>query len=490
MRYIWFGAIVFSFIISGCSNSDTFNVDEISSSEASEESSSSSLNTQNSESSGQTLSSDKADLSSGDESSVESSSLNDESSYSSITNVSSEGEYSSIEESVLSSIDESSSEFVSSSTISSSSMEPTYPADTIHTLVVLIDFPDVPGTITKEEAIAMLNTPGTTGDDFNFSMKDYWWEVSRNTVIVENHVFGYYRAPQTKGWYDSQNYMGGVNLILEAFDWVVAEHPEFDWNTLSLAEDGTFRGLTGIFSTRIPGSGAMHHYGSSFKAPNDVNAYKLVGTTLLDYYENYRDLFTILHEYGHMLFGWPDLYNTKGSNGTGRYELMSSQTPDIGIPNGSLLLEEGWVTPIDITENQTITLKENGEEIAVYRNPVDSNEFFVIEARNTNSLTTQTLPGVDRGLYIWHIDRNVGGNYSIDLNAGQHYGVALEQADGNFDLENGVNNSDDGDAYVPGRSFTPSTTPNTNWWEGTSGFSLDNILFVGNDSISFEVTVQ
>ncbi len=489
MRLIWFGAIVFSFIISGCSKSGTFNVDEISSSDTSEESSSSSLNDQSRESSGQTISSDRADVSSDNDSSVESSSLNMDSSYSSTSSMSSEGAQSSTEI-IASSIDESSSEFTLSSSFSSSSMEPVLPADTIHTLVVLIDFPDVPGTITTEEAIAMLNTPGTTGDDFDYSMRDYWWEVSRNTVIVENHVFGYYRAPQTTDWYNSQTYMGGVNLILEAFDWVVSENPDFDWDKLSLAEDGTFRGLSGIFSTRIPGSGAMHHYGSSFQAPNDVKAYKIVGTTLLDYYENYRDLFTILHEYGHMLFGWPDLYNTKGSNGTGRYELMSSQTPEIGIPNGSLLLEEGWVTPIDIVENQTITLKENGEEVAVYRNPADSNEFFVIEARNTNSLVTQKLPGVARGLYIWHIDRNVGGNYSIDLNAGQHYGVALEQADGNYDLENGVNNSDDGDAFVPGNSFTPSTAPNTNWWESISGFSLEKIQFVGSDSISFEVTVQ
>lgn len=233
-------------------------------------------------------------------------------------------------------------------------------------------------------------------------------------------------------------------MMEQALNWARDNNPDFNWDQLTVGNNGRFLGLTCVFTEGVPGSGGTHWIGERFIAPNGIEGGQLVGSTL--------KLFTILHEYGHMLFKWPDTYNTKGGKGTGRYDLMSSNHYWIGIPNASSL----------------------------------------IDARNNRHTTTERIPGAPRGLYIWHIDKNVkgNGNFGIDISAGEHYRVSLEQADGKFDLEYGVNYGDEVDAFVPGTSFTPFTVPDSKWWDGSaSGLGIDNIEFLDNNRISFELTL-
>ena len=360
--------------------------------------------------------------------------------------------------------------------------------DTIHTLVVLVDFSDAPAPEPVEESVQwaydFFNTPGWTNGEDLINVYDYWWEISRNKTVVYNHILGYYRAPETRAFYNEHDWRVSVSLMEQALNWARDNHPDFDWDQLTIGDNGRFLGLTCVFTEHIPGSGGVHWIGERFVAPNGIEGGQLVGSTL--------KLFTILHEYGHMLFKWPDTYNTKGGKGTGRYDLMSSNHYWIGIPNASFLIDRGWLEIIDITGSRTVVLEENGNTAVRYRNPNDPNELFVIEARNNTHRTTERIPGAPRGLYIWHIDKNVegNGNFGIDISAGEHYAVSLKQADGNFDLEKGVNYGDEGDAYGPGTSFTPYTVPNSNWWDGSaSGLGIDNIEFLDNNRISFEVTL-
>ena len=300
---------------------------------------------------------------------------------------------------------------------------------------------------------------------------------------MKTYVFGYFRAPETRAYYRGESWQVGVELFAQALNWVKESYPDFDWDQLSLEEDGRILGLSAIPSASIPGSGACHWIGDRFVAPNGRRGGQLVGSTL--------DLFTVLHELGHMLFNWPDTYNIHGGSGTGRYDLMSSNRYWIGVPNASFLIDAGWLDVIDIAGSQVVTLEENGDTAVRYRNPYDPREYFVIEARNNAHVTTRRIPGAERGLYIWHIDKNVGGNYGIDISTGDHYGVSLEQADGDFDLEYGRNAADDGDAYGPGSIFRENTVPDSNWWTGTaSGLGIDEIEFLDDERISFRVTLD
>ncbi len=356
--------------------------------------------------------------------------------------------------------------------------------EVLQTLVVLIDFPDAPATNSVAWMDNFFNTPGWNDGENLLNIKDYWTEVSRGNIDIENHVFGYYRAPNTREYYLNQTWITNLELFADAFEWVAQNNPEFSWDQLSLDEDGRIEGLSVITTASIPGTGGTHRIGDRFIAPNGLRGGQMIAST--------QSLFTILHEYGHMLFSWPDTYNIKGGSGTGRYDLMSSNRYWIGVPNASLLIDVGWIDVENITQSEVITLEENGNLAYRFVNPNDPLEYFVIEARNNKHITTQRIePSAERGLYIWHLDKNVASNFSIDISEGQHYRSSLEQADGNFDLENGVNAADETDAYGPGAEFSNNTQPNSRWWDGTiSGLSITDIRLLENNRISFRVTLD
>jgi len=72
----------------------------------------------------------------------------------------------------------------------------------------------------------------------------------------------------------------------------------------------------------------------------------------------------------------------------------------------------------------------------------------------------------------------------------KHYRHSIEQADGLFELESTNSLGDLGDIYLPSKTFTDATVPDSKWWNGdTSGFEVKDIKFVGEDYIQFTVTI-
>jgi len=71
----------------------------------------------------------------------------------------------------------------------------------------------------------------------------------------------------------------------------------------------------------------------------------------------------------------------------------------------------------------------------------------------------------------------------------KHYQVALIQADGRLDLENGRNRGDRYDLFRPGQSVNDSMQqPHTRAWGGTaSGLSIDNIQITSEHNIIMSI---
>ncbi len=64
------------------------------------------------------------------------------------------------------------------------------------------------------------------------------------------------------------------------------------------------------------------------------------------------------------------------------------------------------------------------------------------------------------------------------MTSSQHYECSLEQADGRFDLEKGVNAGDSADLFRASykTEFSDSTSPNSKWWNGSnSGLKIAQI---------------
>jgi M6 family metalloprotease-like protein len=363
----------------------------------------------------------------------------------------------------------------------------------IRGILVLVDFSDAPATVPIARVEGLINKSGYTEKGVGINFKDYWLSVSRGRCRYTTDIFGYFRAPHPTTWYKEKGWPASVELTAQAMKWVVKNNPKYDWNSLSLDHAKKLLAVTTAYSKRIPGSGATHHLGKRFVAPNGVPTGQCVGTTLtLDSGGKRPSLFTILHEHGHMVWSWPDLYNVKGGRGTGNYDVMSGNNFRFGPPNPSLLLRESWIKARDITKSSEITLSENGDTVVRYVNPANPKECFIIEAKNKSHVTTGNLTS-DRGLMIWHIDEKMRSNRKVDgkkMSTSEHYCVSLEQADGKFDLERGKNGGDAGDLFIPGKRFASDTKPDSNWWSGSpSVLSVDKIKFLPGRKIRFRVAV-
>jgi M6 family metalloprotease-like protein len=201
------------------------------------------------------------------------------------------------------------------------------------------------------------------------------------------------------------------------------------------------------------------------------------------------------HELGHSLFGLPDLYDLdQSSYGVGDWSLMS-----YGAWNGSLMFVPGlgWVSngdspawpdawsrirmgfesPQVITENiagfDFLPVESNpGNVVKLWTPNLGDQEYFLAEYRDKLGYDAD-LPG--RGLLIWHVDETKWNRWELNLAEcdsspccecrDAHPLLALEQADGDHDLENPapIGNMGDGSDPFPisgNNSFKFHTDPN------------------------------
>ncbi len=351
-------------------------------------------------------------------------------------------------------------------------------------LTVLIDFPDEPATVSQSEINNFCNQSGYSNNGNNGSVKDYFYDISNKNLIYQNVVTGYVRMPNNKSYYDtpnSDNSSKTRELITGALNQLKAQG--FNFSQISAGSAGSKFTAVNILYAGNPehgwSNGLWPHYGYlNYNIDGvEVEGYQMtnIGSSL--------QLGTFVHENGHMLCLWNDLYAYDGHDrGTGDYCLMSSGhggNPQMANPHFRSNL--GWMTTIDIssiTQGTTVSLTSNGH--TAYRLRYGQ-ELFYIEARIKEGRSAN-IP--DEGLAIWHINMDGKNTYARFTNE-----VSVEQADGLFSLENNENAGGPGDLYHSGYkdSFNSSTNPNSNWYDGSqSGLSISNISAVGT-SMSFTV---
>jgi len=179
------------------------------------------------------------------------------------------------------------------------------------------------------------------------------------------------------------------------------------------------------------------------------------------------------HELGHLLFGFPDLYDTDGtSEGVGDWCLMGGGSWGGGgnkpvHASAWCKANQGWVSVDNRTANGSVAVQDVKTGHKVYRlwkDGTPGKEYFLVENREATGNFDVSLPG--SGLLIWHVDENQTNNRDEN-----HYWVGLMEADGKRDLALGHNRGDAGDCY-PGSSnntaFNANSTPNSKSYAGAA----------------------
>jgi len=369
----------------------------------------------------------------------------------------------------------------------------------VRVIVVLVDFSDKPMTETTAHFNDLFFSTGVL---YNGSVKEYYREVTNGLVDLVGEVVGPFRLPQTLAWYANNNFgidqppgTGEARANIMANDAAIAANP-----TVNFAPyDNDGNGYVDAFIVVHAGRGGEETglSGDIWSHKWDLpQVYSADGKNIYAYLTIPEDsrIGVCAHELGHLLFGFPDLYDTDNtSEGIGNWCLMAGGSWNGGgdvpaHPSAWCKVNQGWVTVTNQSTTGTLSIPDVKTTPNVYRLWKDGNggsEHFLIENRQRTGFDAQ-LPG--DGLLIWHIDENQSGN--TDEN---HYKVALMQADGNRDLERKRNRGDAGDPY-PGTSgntcFTTNSNPNSkSYTSQDTCVSISNISPSGS-TMTARVTVS
>ncbi len=347
---------------------------------------------------------------------------------------------------------------------------------TVRVIVVLVDFSDKVMTQTKAHFEELFFSLGSLSTG---SVREYYREVTHGLVDIQGQVVGTYRMPKTLAQYaHGASGTGGVapNARTMAYDAAVASNPAVNYALYDNDGDGFVDAYVVVHA----GVGA-EVTGSA----NDIwshkwtlagGAYTADGTTKIYGYLTVPEdckLGVCAHELGHLLFGFPDLYDTDySSEGIGNWCLMAGGSWNNGgntpaHPSAWCKCQQGWVTTVNQTVNQNNVaiedVKQGYKVLKMFKNGTPANEYFLVENRQ-KIMFDKYIP--NSGLLIWHIDDAVADNTNE-----AHYKVALMQADNKKDLELNHNRGDAGDTY-PGSSgntnFNNSSAPNSKSYAGSN----------------------
>jgi immune inhibitor A len=335
---------------------------------------------------------------------------------------------------------------------------------TVRVIVVLADFSDKPMTASADHFRDLFFSTGKipTG-----SVREYFTEVAHGLLTLDGEVVGPYRLPRTLA-----EYAGGKagtdnpepNARTMSRDAAVLANA--DVNFAPYDNDGN--GFVDAFIVVHAGPGAEETGNEghiwSHKWVFSGGPFNADGTQIFAYLTIPEDskIGVCAHELGHLVFGWPDLYDTDGSSeGLGNWCLMgggswngTGNTP--AHPSAWCKANQGWVSVVNRTTNGVVTIGDVKTTKKVYRLWKDGaagKEYFLVENRQ-RKLYDQKLPG--DGLLVYHVDEAVDSNEDED-----HPFIKLLEADAKGHLHDGANRGDAGDPY-PGSAKNVSLTNESN----------------------------
>jgi immune inhibitor A len=379
------------------------------------------------------------------------------------------------------------------------------PTGDIHALALLIDFDDNHANTSKDHYQDLLFSDGSNNND-KASLKDYFKIVSNGKVNFVGQISGWHRMPNPYSYYtnnssgtDGTAYPRNAKKMVEDAVTIAKEKDNtIEWDRYDLNGDGFIEALYIIHAG--PGGETQRTREGRL---NSIWSHKWVTqkpvkvtnkTTVAPYLTVPEDgrLGVFAHETGHLVFGWPDLYDacTDGDRtaAVGQWCLMGAGSwnrngDNPAYPSAWCRYAQGWTKHTRINNNREINVPCAEDIDEVYMIPIKNTntEYFMVECRRKDKFDSD-IPG--EGMLIYHIDEKAENNCNEN-----HLAVGVIQADGNRDLQglNG-NKGDDGDPF-PGRSsrtfLNSDDYPNTlDYSNRPTNISISNITWDGRRGVA------
>ena len=395
------------------------------------------------------------------------------------------------------------------------------PIGNVKNLVVMIRFSDHVGRTLPSVADVDVLFNAVGGDPTlapTGSIKDVYFENSYGQMtlnsLVNPGIGDWITVSNTEAYY--ANGQSGDSTLWQALrEALNTLDSVIDFNDYDLDNDGRIDSIAFIHSGYGAEWGGTDAFGAS--QANRIWSHRWAiqpqwnsndGVSVFDYHispgvwntsgSEIGRIGVIAHETGHF-FGLPDLYDTdSGGSGIGSWGLMANSWDFNGTqlcpPHFSpwSKVDLGWSSPTVITDpgQYAINQAESNAEIYRINAGFTSGEYLLIENRQ-NAGFDCTIP--QGGIAIWHIDDTTGFNtegypgQSGWPGNGNHYRVALLQADGNYELERGTDRGDSTDihhaagvdAIGPGPGNHPNTDTYKNGTITQTGITISDISASG-----------
>ena len=283
------------------------------------------------------------------------------------------------------------------------------PKGKIYSLTLLVDFSDQAAPVTVSEVEEWLNKEGFNRDGCNGSVRDYYLDVSNGQLDLVNEVYGWYRAKHPKSWYEGlQGYSGSDSLMKEVFAYFDSQ---VDFSRYDNDKDGTTEAINIVYAGpgQTWGQGLWPHSGWSSEKRDGV---RLTHHQMTDMPGKFS-IYVFVHESGHMIFGWPDLY------WYGDYCTMGNRANDLNpvAINDFYRADQGWIPFVDITSEDvdnvtSLEVSKPGEFCYRYKNPNRPDKEGLVWSYVQNKGRNKILAG--SGLLMQHYDFSIEGNSASD----------------------------------------------------------------------------
>lgn len=381
-------------------------------------------------------------------------------------------------------------------------------------LTLLIDFEDDPATIPQADVVSFCNGDSYTGYGNNGSVKKYFLDNSNNSLTYTNVVTAYVRIPNSlhpKSYYNDTTKDAGdqANELIRDAIGIMKALPNYAAEILPTFDSLTVDGSNQVVACNVfyagdnggrwtfglwPHSWSLYNVGAQSLSAGGKKIFRYqitnIGSSL--------QLGTFCHENGHMLCGFPDIYDYDydSTGGAGGFCLMNSggHGSNPVLVCAYLKRAAGWTTETNLirTDRRSGTLVSTVgapgyNTIYRYANPAAATEYFLFENRTKAGRDANIASS---GIAIWHIDElGDRDNQSLIPNdTHANYEVTLVQADNLWHFQNDVNSGDSNDLYYQGNTASGYTnvlddasSPNAHWWDGTdSGLSVFSVSDPGN----------
>jgi M6 family metalloprotease-like protein len=376
---------------------------------------------------------------------------------------------------------------------------------TARTFCLYIDFPDYPSWFTGAQLDFRLFDQGDTAYYYR-SLQWYYQQASYNNLTIEGAVYKH-RASHNRTYYhpNNSNFFAPQEarrreLLTEAIN--EADASGVDFSQYDNDGDGVvdyylvvYCGPVGAWSSYWWG----YCYTGGYGLPLALDGVSFNGAVMSWQWEQYYgftgtppnppnwDPLVTIHETGHSL-GLPDYYDYDGSvgpdGGVGGLDMMDANRGDHNCFSKYLL---GWLAPtVAFTNLNDEPLDRSyalGDAVIFMPgfDPVSPwSEYFMAQNRYRAGVD-QVYP--TDGILLWHVDASVDawGDFLWDNSYTAHKLLRLMEADGLEQIEAG-GSANAGDYYEPGNELSPTSTPNSNKYDGSNpgiGITCNDIKNAG-----------